>query len=91
MRASRSLQRAKLKQERKAAKAQFNKITRVIENTRKSCLKCSVPFDNRNPEHLDNWRVLVYDDRAELYCEKCYDQPVNQENADEQGTQAESV
>ena len=91
MRASRALQRSKIKRDRKEAKSQLNRIARIIDNATKSCSKCSEPFDNKNQEHLDNWRVLVYDDRAELYCDRCYNPSENQENTDGQGTPTETV
>jgi len=94
MGASRKLMRAQFNKQRKEAKTQFKQMTRVIDNMQKSCLTCGAEFDNRNPEHLDNWRVKVFEDHAELYCDKCYTQPVdseNTENTNEQGTATETV
>lgn len=91
---SRKLMRVQLNKQRKEAKTQFKQMTRVIDNMQKSCISCGAEFDNKNPEHLDNWRVNVFEDHAELYCDKCYTPSVdseNMENTDEQGTATKTV
>ena len=91
MGALRRLKRNQFNKQRKEIKRQFNEMTKVIDNMQKSCITCGAEFDNKNPEHLDNWRVKVYDDRAELYCDKCYTPPETLENTDEPGTTPETV
>ena len=71
MGALRRLKRTQFNKQRKEVKQQFNQMVKTLDGMQKSCITCGTEFDNKNPEHLDNWRVNVYDDRAELYCDKC--------------------
>lgn len=91
MGALRKLRRAQLGKVRKEIKQQFNQMAKTLDEMKKSCITCGAEFDNKNPEHLDNWRVNVYDDRAELYCDKCYTPTETPENTDEPGTTPETV
>jgi hypothetical protein len=68
----RGLKRNQFNKQRKEIKQQFNQMVKTLGQMQKSCIACEAEFDNKNPEHLDSWRVNVYDDRAELYCDKCY-------------------
>lgn len=91
MGALRKLRRAQLGKVRKEIKQQFNQMAKTLDEMKKSCITCGAEFDNKNPEHLDNWRVNVYDDRAELYCDKCYTPTETSENTNEPGTTPETV
>lgn len=81
MGALRKLQRVRVKKQRKETQVQFNQMVKTLEKMKKVCAVCEAEFDNKNPEHLDKWRVQVYEDRAELYCEKCYTSASTQEKA----------
>lgn len=91
MGALRRLKRTQFNKQRKEVKQQFNQMVKTLDGMQKSCITCGTEFDNKNPEHLDNWRVNVYDDRAELYCDKCYTPTEISENTDEPGTTPETV
>lgn len=94
MSSSRKMVRAQQGLQKKETKQQFKQITRVIDGMKKSCHSCGAAFDNQNPYHLDNWRVNVFDDYAELVCDKCHNQSVDNnpmENFDEQGTSTETA
>lgn len=85
------VKRAQFNKRKKETKRQLNEVAKVIDGMQKSCITCRAEFDNRNPEHLDNWRVNVYENKAELYCDKCYTPTVIQENTDEPGTTPKTV
>lgn len=91
MRFSRVLKRAETKQQKKKVKQQIDKMAKVIDSMSKTCLTCKIAFDPKNPDHLDNWKVNVYADKAELFCEKCYISTDLQENVDEQGKTPEAI
>lgn len=87
----RRAKRAQHSKEKKKIKRQLGELDQVLSNTQKACKLCNESFDNKNPSRLDGWHVHVYDDRAELFCEKCYTQIEFQENLNESGTKAETV
>ena len=91
MGALRRLKRTQSNKQKKEVKKQFNHMVKTLDEMKKACLVCDAEFDNKNPEHLDNWRVQVYEDRAELYCDKCYTPTETSENTDEPGTTPETV
>ena len=68
----RSMKRAKQARQKKEAKQRIGKVERLMNEAPKNCTVCGADFDNKNPTHLDSWKVKVFDDRIELYCNSCY-------------------
>ena len=85
---ARKVKRNQVNKLKKDLKQEFKKVTKMIDSTEKSCLTCREVFDNKNSDHLDKWTMEVYDDHAELYCDKCY--PLHKEKNDDQSTKTET-
>lgn len=68
----RKKQLAERKAAMKAARQAGNEVANAISSMPTKCDECSAPFDKKDKQMINHWRIAVYDDgRVNLVCPDC--------------------
>ena len=67
----RKLARKKMKAAKKFEK-QIKKQVSLFDKIPDHCLTCDKDYDKKDKEQVTSWRVIVRNDRVNLYCPECW-------------------
>ena len=67
----RKLRRKQDKQIKKFEKEVRKKLM-MFDSTPDNCLTCQESFDKKSKEHAMSWRIVIKEERVNLYCPNCW-------------------
>ena len=70
-----SLERKLKRKQDKEAKKLENKLAKklnMFDKLPNNCLMCSTDYDKKNKEQATTWRVIIKEEKIQLFCPKCW-------------------